>query len=181
MRSISSRSADFTFPRSESSRRLSRSRTLSSNAVAVWTPTSAEKRISSSSESAASSSSLLAPMNAFKRAMKPPRVFARPSARVRPASRSASLRRASSPALRPRQALGGRRYLRTADPRRFDRLPLLRLRELLGGARPARHKSARKERHDQCRENQDRDGGGDLAGFQGEQHGLRRSLRKWEK
>src|SRR5712691_5188349 len=100
IRSTSSRSAAFTRETSDSSRRLSRSRTESSRRVAVRTPTSAEKRISSSSASVASSSSLAAPTNALIRAMKPPRVLARPSASVRPASASASFRRASSCAAR---------------------------------------------------------------------------------
>ncbi len=99
MRSISSRSAALTRDRSDSSLRFNRSRTDSRSFVAVRTPTSAEKRISSSSASAASSSSLLAPTSALSRAMKPPRVLARPSASVRPASCSTNLRRASSWAL----------------------------------------------------------------------------------
>src|SRR5438270_4776090 len=100
MRSTSSRSAALTSVTSDSSRRLSRSRTDSSRRVAVRTPTSAEKRISSNSARVESSSSLAAPTKAFSRAMNPLRVFARPSASVRPASASASLRRASSCAAR---------------------------------------------------------------------------------
>ena len=86
--------ADFTFDKFDNSFRFSRSRTLSSNAVAVRTPTSAEKRISSSSPSAASSSSRAAPRNALSRAKKPPRVRWQPS--WRPMERCSRCRTASA-------------------------------------------------------------------------------------
>ena len=100
--SISSRSAAFTLEGSVSSRRASRSRTDSRRCVAVCTPTSAEKRISSSSASMESSRALLVPRSALSRATNPPRVLASPSARVRPASASASFVRCASWAVRAR-------------------------------------------------------------------------------
>src|SRR5437899_3024730 len=74
-------------------------------------------------------------------------------------------------ALLPRHALDRRRDHRSGDPRQFDRLPLLRLRNLFREPRAARHERAREEGHDQRREHEDDGGGSDVGGFQGEQHG----------
>src|SRR5207237_1131554 len=142
IRSTSSRNAAFTRETSDSSRRLRRSRTESSRAVAVRTPTSAEKRISSNSASVASSSSFAAPTKALRRAMKPPRVFAAPPLHFRlrrgiggglrlggcqRVARTFQLRPGAllaGDALRRRLHLGGR-------PRRLDALHGFRRRQLL--------------------------------------------------
>ena len=114
MREISWRSAAFSLDGSSSSRRFTRFRAPSRSEVAVFTPMSAVKRISSISASVDSSTWREPPKIPWSRAMKPPRVFSRPAASVRPASASArrrfssSIRRRASSASRASRAASSR-------------------------------------------------------------------------
>ena len=154
MRAISSRSAPFRRSASASSLRFTFSRADSRSFVAVFTPMSAVKSTSSSSASTASSTGFPPEKRVFRRAMKPPRVFSRPAASVRPASawalrrRSSSSRRrassasraARSAASRARRSSSSRSWRRRSFSSRsasFLRAVLLPLAGLLGLAREA--------------------------------------------